>query len=189
MAHFVMRRPVFFIFDGVLLHDSLWQGMKGQAESRPDGFLRLEAEILGIGLEDLAPLNPGNLKGSTGEMRGKITLETKPGGEPVFMAELHAQRPGGKIPSRFFEGLLPYLPQVKNRQELEAIIRIAGLVSYNEADFTIASVRPGLMKVFLHMRIPDYNLNLNLNMQIRTDEENFFQALPGWMRTFKAEAS
>ena len=181
LLRLIQKQPLFFLFDGVRLHGSAFKGIKGRGRAGLDGSFLLESEIEGIGLEDLAPLNPENLKGASGEVHGSILLETQPGREPVFAAEVHGGNTGGKVPSRFFAALLPYLPPVQNRKELEAIIRIAGLVTYSEADFKLRSAGPGHVKVFLHMRIPDYNFNLNLNVEIRVDEQNFFQAFSNWM--------
>ncbi len=181
----LLQKEAVFAFDGVRLNRSAFKGINGQFIAGPGSF-RLESQVEGLGLEDIAPLNPANLQGAKGELLGKISLEVKTGKEPVFEAELQGTKAGGKVPSRFFAAFLPYLPQVQNRRQLEAIIQIAGVVSFDEADFKISSVGPGRMKVFLHMRIPDYNFNLNLNMEIRADEENFFRELPKLMENFKA---
>ncbi len=189
LANLALHKPVTFIFDGVRLNDSAFKGIKGRVDAGPGRSFRLESEIEGLGLEDVAPLNPGNLKGSSGEMRGKIVLQMKPGSDSVFEAELHAQDQGGRIPSRFFDFFLPYLPAAASRTELETIIQVAGLVAFTEGDLKINTAGPGRIKVFLHMKIPAYNLNLNLNVEIHVDTENIFQAMTQLMQTLGAKTA
>ena len=89
------------------------------------------------------------------------------------MAKGRAER----SPPVFFSAFLTYLPESQNRKDLEAIIGLAGLVAFSEADFKVSSGASGRMKVFLHIRIPDYNFNLNLNVEIHEDSGNIFEAL------------
>ena len=90
------------------------------------------------------------------------------------------------MPSRFFSAFLTFLPEAKSRAELETLVRLAGVVPFDEAEFKVNPAGPGRIKVFLHIRIPDYNLNLNLNMEIQVDSNNIFQAMSQLTQMFGA---
>src|SRR3989338_6999141 len=165
LANLARQQPVDFMFSGVRMNGSVFKGMAGRVEAALNGSFRLEAQIEGVGLQDVVPFTAGNMRGAAGEMRGRIMIVSKPGSEGVLNIELSAQKPGGRIPSRFFAAFLPFLPDAQSQTELATLIRLSGVVSFDEANFKVDSAGPGRMKVFLHMRIPDYNLNLNLNVR------------------------
>ena len=50
-------------------------------------------------------------------------------------------------------------------------------VGYQSADLRATLASADTLKVFLHLLIPDYNLDLNLNLEIHIDKDNAFPEL------------
>lgn len=129
--------------------------------------VRIDAEVLRLGLESLARLNPDVFQGASGDLSGQIRLLLQAGQDPEFSGELKVLEPGGKIHTRFFTLLKPYLP---NTDQVSAISGSDRLVDYRNTNIEIAWPKPDEFKIFLHMEVPAYNLILNLNLTLRVDD-------------------
>jgi hypothetical protein len=154
--------------------NSLNDGMNGICHIRAGNhwFFELKVQLVSLDLEDIVWFNTDVLKGSKGEMKGEITILTKALEEPRVHADIHIAKPGGRLQSRFFDGIVPYLPQTKARSELKKLASQTELVNFDDAILKLDLSRTDKIKVFLHIMIPDYNLNLNLNIEVRIDEKN-----------------
>ena len=177
ITHYFSPEGLKLNFKGLRLGDSTRSGIRGTTQIRggKESFLDLRAEVESVGLEELARFNPENLSGSIGEVKGEVTFRQDAAGNIRLSAKLKVEAPGGVLPSRFFEPLLPYLPQFAIRRDVRKLIGVRGLVHYRDALLEIHSVESDRVKLFLHVMVPEYNLDLNLNLEIRVDEKN---ALP-----------
>lgn len=182
--------PVLFTFKGARPALSKFEGIRGMAllKGGRDGRFKLRAKIVDLGLEDVAWLNPENLQGSSGRMTGFITLRSDARKDPVFGLQIKVSEPGGHIQAKFFDLLLPYLPSMKTREEVSRLAAEAGLMVYRKAEFSMQLDEPDKLKVFFHIEVPDYNLHLNLNILIRTDEKNSFMKLTQMMGLVQIKA-
>ncbi|HXV27659.1 MAG TPA: hypothetical protein VD913_01705 [bacterium] len=140
-------------------------------------FFDLKATVRGIDLEDIVTFNPEFLEGSRGKMRGELSLYSAYGEDPRISAALSVEKPGGKLQSQFFEGIFPYLPKSVAKKQVKKLSNARELVDFDNAKLEINVPRSDRIKVFLHILVPDYNLNLNLNMEIRVDDKEVLTEL------------
>jgi hypothetical protein len=174
LTHLFLQKPVTFGFEAARPKHSAYNGIHGSAvyKGGKEWEFRLDGDIEGIGLEDLTPLSPESLTGSSGSMKGRITLASDARHDPAFGLELRVEEPGGKMQARFFDLLLPYLPQIQTQRKIEKLSGTAKLVAYRKASFQMNLVESDRIKMLLQIEVPEYNLNLNLNMEIRVDRKN-----------------
>lgn len=166
-------------FEGLGFQESKHAGLRGEGEIRAakDWSLDFKIELQDVGLEELEWLNPENLGGASGGLRGEIQFRTDSEGRMGGGADLRVGPPGGLLPAKFFEILRPYLPASVVPAEVDFLVAHVDLVSFHEARLQAELVDSDRMKTFLHIAVPDYNLNLNVNLEIRLDEKNAFQDL------------
>ncbi|MBI4115514.1 MAG: hypothetical protein HY447_02955 [Candidatus Omnitrophica bacterium] len=179
-------------FEGAQVRNSKYQGIKGvlQVKGGDEGSLDLKADVQGVGLEELEWLNPENLSGSSGEMKGEIMLENSPKGKILLHLKLRIEEPGGRVQARFFDLLTPYLPQLAMMEKVKEIKAKGGTVGFHDALIEVKMTQSKRIKIFLHMVIPDYNLHLNLNTEVRFEEEDTLPELArliGLLKVEKAE--
>ena len=160
-------------FEGVRPKDSANPGIRGTLSLawRRGWRIRLEKTIEGLDLSELVWLNPENLSGSEGLLTGEVTAERESGGEIRFRAILRVKEPGGKIPAHLFEALRPYLPQAALEGKVDTVTQAGGRVGFREAAVRAALAETDRMKTFLHLEVPEYNLVLNLNLEVKVDEK------------------
>lgn len=135
-----------------------------------NGFFELRAEVASVDLEDLVWLNPESLQGSRGEIKGEIAIRQGAGRGVRIRGRFRVEEPGGRLPASFFEWIQPSLPAAVVRSKIKEIQAAGGLVSFRVAQLEIEMTDPDRMKVFLQMAVPDYNLDLHLNMAVRFRE-------------------
>jgi len=166
-------------FEGVHLQDSQREGVSGEARIRMgrEERFELQADILSLGLEEIRWISPEHLAGSSGEIQGKVTLQSKASGAILLEVQLRVREPGGRISARFFDLLLPYLPQIGSSERVAEIRAAGGLVGFHDASLALSWKDSDRIKIFLHILVPDYNLDLNVNTEIRMDEKNSFSEL------------
>jgi hypothetical protein len=140
-------------------------------------FFDLKLDIHELGLEEVKWINPENLSGASGRMKGRIEFRADAQNEIHLQADLGVGPPGGLLQARFFELLKPYLPEPALRVRLEEVLAGKVLVGFKDASLKMELLESDIMKIFFHIAVPDYNLNLNLNMEIRIDEKNGFREL------------
>jgi hypothetical protein len=153
------------------------------------GFCDMKADVRSLDLGDIEWVNPENLAGSAGEMKGSFTFRVDAGGRPFCEIRLRVEEPGGKLQARFFETLKPYLPQLAVQQKVEEIAGKQALVDFREAELRLDLAESDRMKIFLHIAVPDYNLDLNLNIELRVDSENAFADVAGLVGLIRRETS
>lgn len=187
LTHFLRNRPVTFRFKGLRTAASQYEGAEGLVTvlGGKDGYVDFRSEVKSLGLEDLTWLNPDNLDGSTGRMTGHMTFRSDARQDPVLGMELLIQEPGGRIQAQFFDLLLPYLPEFKNVEKIKTLASQKSLVKYKNAALIVTLKESDKMKVFLHIMIPDYNISLNLNLEIRTDKKNAFMEIAQMLGLFE----
>jgi hypothetical protein len=175
------------ILEGIRVPGREGEGSRAIAHLRGgrDWFFDFKAEVQGLGLEEIQRFSPENLSGATGEIKGTFALAASANGEIRSSADLKIEEPGGRLPAHFFDFLTPYLAGLAAREKIEKIRALEGFVGYRDASFKMDLVESDKMKVFLHLVVPDYNLDLNLNLEVRLDEKNAFiqlARLAGLMR-------
>ncbi len=187
LTHFLRNRPVTFRFTGLRTAASQYKGAEGVLTvlGGKEGYVDFRSEVKELGLEDITWLNPDNLEGSTGRMTGHMTFRSDARQDPALGMELLIQEPGGRIQAQFFDLLLPYLPQFKNVDKIKTLASQKSLVKYKNAALIVTLKESDKMKVFLHIMIPDYNISLNLNLEIRTDKKNAFMEIAQLLGLFE----
>lgn len=164
-------------------------GIKGSSKVKAGREWSSETalEIEGLDLMDVKWLNPENLEGSAGFFKGTLTIQTDAAHpEPQFKAVFMAEK-GGTLQARFFEVLLPYLPAMPTKQRLEELATTKKLVKFKDAALRVETAAANRLKVALHISIPDYNVELNINLEIRIEEETTFMELASLMGLLKVE--
>ena len=176
---FISQKPVRFIFEGIRPEISSRVGISGNLliQTGPASRFELAADLGKTGLEDWQWLDPQNLEGATGSMKGSATFRQISGREPEFTLDLEAPEPGGNIQARFFDLLLPYLPASPQRERVQKASKNERLVQYNRAALRVNLVQSDLVKILLEIYIPAYNLKLTVNTTVRTDAKNAFSQI------------
>lgn len=174
-------------FAGIRPKGSNNPGLSGRAELRSgkEWSFKTDTEIEGIDLNEIRWLNPENLEGSSGWIHGTLTAEGSSKDKfPRFTMVITAQK-GGTLQSRFFDVLLPYLPELPTKTQLAKLSKKAEIVPFKEAVLRTELASANKMKVFLHISVPDYNVELNINLEIRIDETSSFAELAEVMGLLK----
>ena len=188
----------FFSQEGLVLNfkASLGQptegrGLDGVLKLRggKQGFFEVKADVRSLDLHEIEWVNPENLSGSAGEMKGDLLIRGDASGRPFCRLHLQVDEPGGKLQARLFDTLKPYLPEVTVRQKVEKIAGGPALVNYRKARLDLDLPESDRLKIFLHIEVPDYNLNLNLNIEVRVDSKNAFADLAGLVGLIQKEAN
>lgn len=189
LTHFVIGKPLTLTFSSFRPLGSEHEGASGKAVLLLDsnGTVELEANVLALHLEEIEALDPESLKDATGRLSGTLLMRTGLKGTEFFDLDLRVRRPGGRIQSRFFEILLPYLPAV-DKAVLSRLSRAGtGTVDYTEADLRITHPASESINIRLHILVPEYSLNLNLNVTLRVESEEVFLELARLSGLIKAE--
>jgi len=183
--------PLHVQFSGARVTGSNYPGMQGDAflHASQDKPFTLTAEVEGIGLEDLIIFNPDSLKGSSGKMIGSISLSAHEKNRSTLSLKLDVDKPGGTLQARFFDLLLPYLPQLKDDKRLRGLAAQNEILRYDNAHIVMEWMKPTEIKVFLHILIKQYNIDLNLNLTIRMDRESSFIELGELLGFIEVKAS
>ena len=129
-------------------------------------------------------MEPERLKGATGEIKGKVRFRQNAREAPVFSIEVHVDEPGGKVARHLLDLLTPYLPELAATAKARSQSN-KEIVGFHDASLVIKMEKSDPMKIFLHMKVPDYNLNLNLNIEVRIDDKNGFYRLAELMGLMK----
>jgi hypothetical protein len=166
-------------FSGIRPKGSRNPGVRGDARVKAGKNWHYQAlfEIEGLDLREVRFLNPENLKGSTGMLRGSLQMmahEARP--EPQFQAVLLADQ-GGMLQARFFEVILPYLPALPTKAKMEELAEKEAMVRFQKAALRIETAAANRLKVALNILIPDYNVEANINLEVRIEEQTTFTEL------------
>ncbi len=176
---FIFQKPAHFIFEGIRPQISSRSGLSGNfiLQTGPAPRFELTADLGKTGLEDWQWLDPQNLEGATGAMKGSLTFRQILGREPEFSLDLEAPEPGGNIQARFFDLFLPYLPTSVQKERVQKVSQSQQMVRYGRAALRVNLAENNPMKILLQIFIPSYNLKLTLNATIRTDEKTAFSQI------------
>jgi hypothetical protein len=176
---FLTRKPVRFAFEGLRPQGSSRTGISGTFLIDTGSVSRFEfaADFGSSDLEDWQWLDPQNLAGATGAMKGALTFRQTAGKEPEFRMDLEAPQPGGNIQARFFDLFLPYLPTAVQKEKVRSVAQTRQLVQYQKASLKVDLLQSDRMKILLQIFIPDYNLKLTLNADLRTDQKDAFSQI------------
>jgi hypothetical protein len=176
---FLTQKPVRFLFEGIRPQISSRMGLSGNVviQTGPASRFELMADLGKTGLEDWQWIDPQNLGGATGAMKGSLTFRQLSGHEPEFSMDLEAPEPGGSVQARFFDLFLPYLPASLQKERVQKAAESQQLVRYARAALRVNLVQSDNMKILLQIFIPAYNLKLTLNTTIRTDEKTAFSQI------------
>lgn len=182
------KEGLFFDFKNVRPQGVSRQGVHGQLlfYAGREWFSRMQLEVEALGLEDIQWLDPQNLSGSSGEMKGSITFVVDYKNEIGFYSDLKVKEPGGLLQERFFESLKPYLPQMTR---IEGKVKRGGkdMVSFRTAHLNVRLLESDTLIGLFQIQIPEYNLNLNLNLTVKLDEKNAFTQLFDLMGLIKVQ--
>ncbi len=138
--------------------------------------MHLESRIVRLERSKLTAFNRETLKGASGAFSGTLEMTSDEHGLTSFSMNLLSDEGGGKLQARFFDLFLNFLPGTNRNEVLERLSGIE-IVPFREADMKMSLVSPEVIKAFVHVLIPDYNLNLNLNAEIRLEEGSSFLEL------------
>lgn len=183
-----------FLFKGGLLHfedlkplGSSYPGVQGtiRLQNGAKGFYEVEAKVLGWGLEELRWMDPVNLEGATGSIKGQVRLRQGIKGETALTGRFYVEQPGGKIAARLFDVLLPYLPYLEKDERIQQIRARGGAVGFRDASLLMEMKESDPMKFFVHVWVPDYNLNLNVDLKVRLDVKDAFLQLADLLGALK----
>lgn len=179
ITNFLIKGSLLFDFTGAGFANSKFEGIYGTF--RFGGIWKrvfdLNAVVGGLDLGEIAWTNPENLNGSSGKITGEVSIKIEGGRETQFNSKLEIKEPGGVIGSRFLGFLAPYLPQSVNRENLRQLALRGGLVKYRGARLGADLMGSDKVKLFLFIAIPDYNLHLNTNIEVRVDQKNAFSEI------------
>lgn len=176
-----LNDPILFHIQEIKLNDSKEKGLHGTLlyQGGKNSVLDFTGEIDSIELEDLTWLDPEHLRGASGKLSGHVYLKVPADMvKSQFELTLAAKKPGGSVQAQFFDLLTPYLPSAQVRVQLKKMDTAGNrVVSYSHAALQLKLIRTDKVKGLLQMMVKDYNLDLNLNFEIRVDKENPFAEL------------
>ena len=182
------KEGLFFDFKNARPKESLREGVHGSVlfYAGREWFSRMQLEIESLGLEDVQWLDPNDLSGSSGEMKGSLTFVLNYKKEMSFYTDLKIAEPGGALQERFFESLKPYLPGVT---KIEGKIKVNGrdMVSFRTAHLNVRLLDSDTLIGLFQIQVPEYNINLNLNLTVKLDEKNAFSQLFDLMGLMKVQ--
>jgi hypothetical protein len=173
---YLLGRPFVLQFEGVRGATSPQPGLRGVAtiQRAPRWRAEVEAAVAGLDVGELAWLAPSHLSGSTGRLSGEVRLRLGAGIPSIMLIALRVPEPGGRVHSRFLELLAPYLP---NAQEIRRAAAAQALVPYRTASLDVSLPAPDRLQVLLRLAMPEYNVNLNFNVEVRIDGQDLLQEL------------
>jgi len=176
---FISQKPVHFLFEGIRPEISSRMGISGNfiIQTGTASRFELTADLGKTGLEDWQWLDPQNLGGATGGLKGDLTFRKVVGREPEFSLDLEAPEPGGNIQARFFDLFLPYLPNSLQKERVQKVSQSQQVIRYGSAALRANLPQSDLLKILLQIFIPAYNLKLTLNTTVRADEKSAFSQI------------
>lgn len=164
-------------FSGAKPEGSKNPGLSGRVElkSEDGGQFHLNAKIDGLDFGEIEWMNPDNLRGASGLFTGAITSDGKFSEDPKFQLILASR--DGLVQAKFFSALLPYLPALPTKDRLTKLAAKDAVLPFKNAAVRAELKEPHKMTIALHIEIPDYNVVLNINFEIRIEESLSFLQL------------
>lgn len=185
-------RPVRFIFEGVRPQGSPREGLLGEFSimGGKDWRFKTLVDFKNTDLEDLRWLDPQNLGGASGAMRGTLSCVQVAGHDPVFNLNVAVAQPGGLVQAKFFDLFLPYLPTSAQKDRVMKLVSgKQQLVRYQTAELEMGLPQPDRVKILLHILVLDYNLKLNLDVTVRMDQKDSLMQIARLMGLIEAKVS
>lgn len=179
LVSLITQKPVRFTFTGMRPQGSSRPGVSGIFVIQTGKIWHVEgsADFGKTDLEDWQWLDPKNLEGATGAMKGSLTFRQTFGKEPELDITLEAPPPGGNIQAKFFDLFLPYLPTAVQKEKVKKVVVGPRSVRYDRASLKVSLPQSDKMKILLEIFIPAYNLILKLNADLRTDQKGGFSQI------------
>ncbi len=185
VAHFVTGQPMAIRFDGLRPAAAARRGLHGLVHltRKPHTRCEIVAVVDELNLEDLEWAAPAYFAGSTGALEGWLSLRGGQGEEPYLALRLQVREPGGLLPGRALQVLTPYLPSAPTVRALASSNRLVG---FRDARMELHPPQNNRLTAFLHLNIPEYNVNVNLTVELRVDAENIVTELLKLWGLFRA---
>lgn len=137
--------------------------------ARPSPIFDLQGTIEELNLSEFSQLYPSNFEGAYGKIRGSYHFRLDNQGEPLLAVHASVDSPGGTLQARFFNVLNAYLPRDVKRKTTS--ISAQDLVGFERADMDFELIQSDKARTFLFLAIPEYNLHLNLKIDMKLDEK------------------
>jgi hypothetical protein len=179
LSFFLTKKPVRFIFEGFRPEKSPRTGVSGTftIDASSASNFEFTADFGSSDLKDWQWLDPQNLSGATGATKGSLTFRQAAGKDPEFQIDIESPQPGGNIQAKFFDLFLPYLPVSAQKEKVRGISQKEQLIRYQKGSLKVDLLQSDRMKILLQIFIPDYNLKLTLNADLRTDRKDAFSQI------------
>lgn len=147
------------------------KGLSGtlKLQALPTPVFDLQGNIEELNLSELSPLYPSSFEGASGKLRGSYQFRLDDQGEPLLSVHASVDTPGGTLQARFFNALSAYLP--RDVKKKTATINAQDLVAFERADIDFELIQSDKARTFLFLAVPEYNLHLNLKMDMTLDEK------------------
>ena len=187
ITDFLFSKAVTVSFEQVRPQHQKSKGIKGSIllfNDKPGSF-ELRAEFEEVYLQEYTLLNRDNLEHATGRVEGSVFVRGNAKETETFQLKLAVKPPGGQIQARFFEAITPYLPAAQ--KQILSKIRSSEVVDYQDMKLDAELTASEEVKMLLHMGVPEYNLNLNLNITLRVESQEAFYQLAQVMGLIKVE--
>jgi hypothetical protein len=187
ITDFLFAKPVTVRFEQLGAQNKKSKGVKGTVLLYNDkvGTFELRADFEEVYLQEYTLLNRDNLEHATGRVEGNVFVKGDAKQTESFQLKLEVKPPGGQVQARFFGALTPYLPVAQ--KQILAKIRSSEVVDYKEMNLKAELASNEEVKMLLHMGVPEYNLNLNLNITLRVEDQEAFYQLAQVMGLIKVE--
>lgn len=179
LSYFLEKKPIRFIFEGFRPEKSTRSGVSGTftIDASSASNFEFTADFGSSDLEDWQWLDPQNLTGATGATKGSLTFRQAAGKDPEFHIDIESPQPGGNIQAKFFDLFLPYLPVSTQKEKVRDMTQKEQLIRYQKGSLKVDLLQSDRMKILLQIFIPDYNLKLTLNADLRTDRKDAFSQI------------
>ena len=151
----------------------------------PSPQLELNAQLNRIHLSDLSPIQPSVFKNARGHGDGTLKASTTEDGNVQFDLKFGVAK-GGAIQAPLLESLMQHIPAAARTQALRQAAVGDQPVRFQTAFFQITAEQPDRWKALLLMSLPEYNVNLDLEFEIRLDDA---AAIPKLLRLLQKKAN
>jgi hypothetical protein len=145
------------------------------------GTYRADLFIEGLDMSRLADVNPEIAVQLNGLVTGVVKLEGD--GKAVRTVDTDLAMPtGGKVSASLLAALTQYLPQSREKNRLDVLIRKGGKVALEAFSFTMKGGEAGKFAGEIRLKSREINLELNLEHEINTD--GTIESLLGYWKKF-----
>ncbi len=175
----LMGKTVLLEINNIVIANSPRQGFQVKAliQSGKNWQTEFRGDLRALDLENIVWLDPDHLKGSSGRISGLIQGSVSAANGLSFSTDLKVSEPGGKVQAEFFDLLSPYLPRTSKDKTLTQIVEGKRVVRYSRAALRLHTLKADTLKGVFRILIPEYNVDLNVNLVVHLDKNNAFAEL------------